>query len=221
MIIFLSKNKVCKLLKSNIQYYRSFTELDKKARKIDSVEDYLSIISKDCCNFNQKQKIKLIRCCEEADELLRDFSITGFDGKKASRIKWKIGCLKGNRYEEGFPHTVKDTIILFNHILKLSYKNLVRLLIHEKVHVYQRKYKRDIEEYLYTNGFVHIYDRTDNNKIRANPDIDDRVFYCTKTRKRYEMEYRTMNPKSIDDTKSRNEHPFEEMAYKIEKYQKL
>jgi hypothetical protein len=223
-LMYLSRIELYNLLASNMKYYRSFTEQDKRARKIKTIQQYLSIISEDCSEFTEEEKIKVAKCAREANQLLSTFSTIGFDGKKAAQLEWKIGCMKGKRYEEGFPHTVKDVIILFKHIMKWPMKDLTRLLIHEKVHIYQRKYKKDVANFLDNHGFVYVYDKGYNARIRANPDTDGKVYFCKKTNKKYESVYNSDYPKSIEDIKNKNvvkEHPYEMMAYEIEKLKKV
>jgi hypothetical protein len=92
---------------------------------------------------------------------------------------------------------------------------MVKLLIHEKIHIYQRKYKKDIKLYLKHNQFTPIYRRKNS---RANPDLDSFTYYNKKNGRKYESNYRTSKPSSITDiTNKRYEHPYEEMAYSIEK----
>ena len=197
------------------------------ARKIKTIADYHSIILQDSCEFSDLEKEILLESAKKADEILSRIEIPGFDGEKASRIRWKIGCMSSSRYEGGYPHTVKGTIILFKDIFKIfkgvkgvkdknkDIKKIVQLLIHEKVHIYQRKYKKDMETYLSYHHFVPISKRKNG---RANPDLDDIVYYNQKNGKKYESNYRRKRPKSIGDaTNQRYEHPYEEMAYRIEK----
>jgi len=220
-MIFLTKQEVSDLLCNNTKYYRSFREGDMIARKIKTIADYHSIILQDSCEFSDQEKEILRESAKKADEILARIDIPGFDGEKASKMCWKIGCMSGRRYEGGYPHTVKSSIILFKDILrgaktkKSKSKKIVQLLIHEKVHLYQRKYKKDMETYLSHHHFVPISSRQNG---RANPDLDDMVYYNQENKKVYESNYRRKRPKSVSDVKNKKyEHPYEEMAYRIEK----
>lgn len=221
-MIFLTKREVSDLLCNNTKYYRSFREGDMIARKIKTIADYHSIILQDSCEFSDQEKEILRESAKKADEILSRIEIPGFEGEKASKMRWKIGCMSGRRYEGGHPHTVKGSIILFKDIFKgvkgikdKQIKKIVQLLIHEKVHVYQRKYKKDMEAYLSHHHFVAISSRQNG---RANPDLDDMVYYNQKNGKIYESNYRRKRPKSVGDVKNKKyEHPYEEMAYLIEK----
>lgn len=220
-MIFLTKREVSDILCNNTKYYRSFREGDMIARKIKSISDYHSIILQDSCEFSDQEKEILRESAKKADEILSRIEIPGFDGEKASKMRWKIGCISGIRYEGGHPHTVGGSIILFKDIFKgvntkkSKSKKIVQLLIHEKVHLYQRKYKKDMEIYLSHHHFVAISSRQNG---RANPDLDDMVYYNKENGKIYESNYRRKRPKSVGDVKNKKyEHPYEEMAYRIEK----
>ena len=216
-MIFLTKSKICDFLCNNTKYYKCFKETDMLARKIKSISEYFSIISSDSSEFDSSEKQILKDISIKADKILSNISLPGFDGKKASCMRWKIGCMSGERYEGGHPHTVKGTIILFKNIMKDDKDNILKVLIHEKVHIYQRRYKKDIEEYLKNNNFIPLYNRKNSN-ARANPDVDGFTYYNVNSSRKYESNYRTSKPTSFDDiTNKRYEHPYEEMAYRIEK----
>lgn len=214
-MIFLTKNVLRDLLYSNTKYYSSFTQSDMFARKIKSIREYFPIISKSVSEFTEPQKKILKECSSKADKILKGITLPGFDGQKAARMRWKIGCISGRKYEGGFPHTVRGTIILPNNTHLYTTKSLIRLLIHEKVHIYQRKYKGDIKLYLETQNFIPLYRRKNS---RANPDLNSVIYYNTKTGRKYESNYKSSRPTSVRDIKNeRYEHPYEEMAYSIER----
>jgi hypothetical protein len=214
-MIFLTKTRLRSLLYGNTKYYSTFTRSDMTARRIKSIRDYLSIISKSVSEFTQAQKKILEESASKADKILTRIRLPGFDGAKAARMRWKIGCISGRKYEGGFPHTVGGTIILPDNVHLHTSRTLVRLLIHEKVHIYQRKYKADIKVYLQSHNFTPLYRRKNS---RANPDLNSIIYYNTKTDRKYESNYRSSRPRSVSDIKNtRYEHPYEEMAYSIEK----
>lgn len=213
---FLSKRDSYSIIRNNEAYYDTFSPLDLKARGIKKVKDYFPIIRDSIDQFTPEEKEMLIEWMQKADERFSSIYIEGFDGKKASRLKWKIICMKGHCYENGFPHTIDDTIVLYKEMMDgMSEKDWISLLMHEKVHIYQRKYKKDMKRYLRANRFdvIHNYD---SSRRRANPDIDAHVY--RKGNRIYETRYRTQHPNGIHDcVNKRHEHPYEEMAYKIEK----
>lgn len=213
---FLSKRDSYSVIRNNEGYYETFTPLDLKARGIQNVKDYFPIIRESIDQFTPEEKEILVEWMKKADDRLSSIYIEGFDGKKASRLKWKIICMKGQQYENGFPHTVDDIIVLYKEMIDgMNEKDWISSLMHEKVHVYQRKYKNDVKRYLRANRF-DVLRNYDSSRRRANPDINPHVY--RKGNRIYETRYRTRDPSDIHDCVNKKyEHPYEEMAYKIEK----
>jgi hypothetical protein len=216
----LTKNELQKVLIDDVDnYYSKFTKLDLKVRNVNSLEEYKTKIINACyeCNYNDYDKI--LFNINKVNKFLKDYKIIGFDGNKAVNIKWKIGVIDGEIYENGLPHTRGDIIIIPKDIINnIKLKNI---LLHEKIHIYQKMYPNDIQQYLSNNGFTISRKKTDsNNNIRANPDIDE---YIYKNNNNQEMMcIYNDNPKTIldvsylPDNNIINEHPLEYMAYNIE-----
>lgn len=206
------------LIKDIDNYYKNFSDYDYKVRNITNLEAYHTNIKKACIDVTDNNKKKLTECIDNANNKLNKYSCVGFDGKKCANIKWKIGLVKDKIYEEGYPHTRNDVIIIPKFLLN-SKEQLTNTLIHEKIHVYQKTYPDDIKEYLKTNGFTKYKLRKEINKTRSNPDMDEWI-YKNKDGDIMMAEYMD-NPKSIMDVKtipinnSKYEHPFEYMAYDI------
>ena len=222
-IYFLNKNNLYDILiKDEDNYYKTFFNYDLYARNIKNIDEYEQKIKDSVVNLTEKQKNKLIICCNIVDEKLKEINFDGFDGVKASNIMWKIGAIKGKSYENGLPHTRKYIIVL--PIEKINLKTteqLCKLLCHEKVHVYQKKYKEDIEKYLKKNDISILKIREKNDMVRANPDLDNYI-YTNNNNIIYYAKYNSTKPSSIVDIEYNNdgtqssEHPFEKMAIDIE-----
>ena len=168
-----------------------------------------------------KTKEKIQESIKIVDNNFQKISITGFDGNKANSIQWKIGCIDKKLYERGLPHTRDDIIIISKKILNdYDTMRLAQTLAHEKVHIYQKIYKDDIQEYLNENNIKLIKKRTMNDLGRANPDLDDYIYKDDKIV--YSANYNTEHPTSIEDITynpkygQSSEHPFEKMAIEIE-----
>ena len=146
---------------------------------------------------------KLKRCSIKASEYFNN-------GKE-----WKFALIS-SAYEEGFPHTREDIIFLSPSILNLDDNMLIKTLIHESIHIYQRYNKREMDEYMIKNGFEKIRKKNKGELIRSNPDLDEFIY---KDKNGIEMKalYNSENPNGIGDIKiSHNmEHPYEYMAYEI------
>jgi hypothetical protein len=191
-------------------------------RNINSINDYYIKIRDSCVNINEEQKEYIIKCINIATYKIKNIKIDGFDGNKCANIKWNIGFIDGYEYEYGLPHTRNNTIILPINSLSFSFINknkLIKTLIHEKIHVYQKMYPDDIKIYLEKNNYTKYKHRNEFNNIRANPDLDDYIY--SKSGKIMKAEY-ISNPEKINDiiiepiNSFEYEHPFEYMAYSIE-----
>ena len=204
------------LLNNNDNYYERFTNLDLKVRNVNSIEEYKKKIIHVCDSCNSMEYKKILLDINKVNKILKEYKIIGFDGNKAANIKWKIGIVNNNLYENGLPHTRGDVIIIPKNLLN-SYR-LKNILLHEKIHVYQKMYSYDIQQYFENNGFVKS--RYKNVHVRANPDIDEFIY---KNKNNEEMMCIYIdNPNSILDVTYLpyndiiNEHPLEYMAYTIE-----
>ena len=222
-VYFLNKNDLSNILiKDDDNYYKTFFNYDLYARHIKSIDEYDVHIKDSVVNLTEKQKNKLIKCCNMVDEKLKNINFDGFDGVKASNIMWKIGAIKGKSYENGLPHTRKYVIVLPIEKINLkTTKQLCELLCHEKVHIYQKKYKDDIEKYLKKNDISILKIREEKDMVRANPDLDNYI-YKNNNNIIYSAKYNSTKPTSIVDIEYNNdgtqssEHPFEKMAIDIE-----
>lgn len=223
-IIFISGINLYNILKEdNDDYYKSFYKTDFKVRNIKNINEYIQLIQKSTTDFSNEEKIKLNKCIKDINIILSNIrDLEWFDGNKAIDIPWKIGCIKGKLYENGLPHTRDDIIILStDHIREYSEKKLTKTLLHEKVHIYQKIYKNDIDKYLKNNNFMRVKKRDANDNIRANPDLDNWIYKDNKYL--YKAEY-IDNPLTVEDiiykpiNNQSYEHPFERMAIDIENF---
>lgn len=229
-IIFLTKEELFNFLKLDIDnYYKSFTKKDLFVRNISNVNEYIDKIYNSVSEFNHSEKNILEKCINKISNNLDKINFDYFDGEKANNIVWKIGCIDGNEYENGLPHTRNDVIILNkNNLKKDSANDIISTLIHEKIHVYQKMYPDDINNYLEKNNFQKINERIEINNnsnnseyIRANPDLDKWVY--KDDNKIYKAIYEP-NAKTVSDVQyssndgQKSEHPFEKMAIEIEDY---
>lgn len=221
-IVFLNKTELFNALKHNDdRYYNRFYNNDYSARKISNIDEYINIIYKASTNFNDNEKTKLIICCDKADEFLKGIHYDWFNGIKAVEIEWRLGCITGKYYENGLPHTRGNIIVLPNvKINTYTEERLIKLLIHEKIHLYQKFYPTDVEIYISKKKYKRIKEREESDNIRANPDLDNWI-YSDKDGNINMATYNKM-PASIEDityypvNNQNYEHPYEKMAIEIE-----
>jgi hypothetical protein len=220
---FLSTHKTTQLISQNHDYYHLFSKKDWNLRGVQNKKEYLQQIP-DCCEeFTPEEKKKLQSLCKKADDFFKTihsrYSIEWLNGTILSTIRWKFGCINDS-YENGNPHTIGNTILLSKEDFDRTERDFISLLIHEKVHIFQRYYPLYIKKYLTRYQFKPYRKRTKYDNIRANPDTDRYVY--ERLGKVYRATYKK-SAKTINDirlTNLKNEHPFEEMAYRVEEMYK-
>lgn len=224
-----SKETAIILIENKDKYYQTFTRKDFEVRNVSDVEGYKKKIKTSTIDLKFFLKIKIlitilsITTIHFFKKLLRIKFHKSYVVEKIIELPWKFGFINDTSYENGLPHTRIDTIILQEmFIKKLNFKELRELLIHEKVHIFQKKYPTKTKEMLVKMGFKIHNIRDTKSNIRANPDINQ-IIYIDSTHKIYKAEY-TKNAKSITDVKYTfhhpkhlqiSEHPFEKMALEI------
>ena len=218
----LSKKKTLSiLLSNNDDYYSKFSDMDLKVRKVQNVNEYKNKIKNCVCDPENLIKNKILKAVDKADYKLNKLNnihngnYKHIDLNKLNNIKWKIGFICNNDYEQGLPHTRGDLIIMpIDSIYNKTINTLSETLIHEKVHVYQKLFPKETENYLKMNNFKKIKKREDTDNIRANPDMDDNIY--TDGNIIYKASY-LPDAANITDVRLYNEdqkyeHPYENMA---------
>lgn len=133
-------------------------------------------------------------------------------------IKWTLAFTDGKIYEQGLPHTREHIIFLTPETVSPD------ILLHEWIHLYQRKHKTQVQSYLKQQGYNPWRLRAGYPRIRANPDLDEYIYMHPN--KEWMLYVYDENPKNINDILRapighRHEHPYEEAAYEIvEAYKK-
>jgi hypothetical protein len=179
-----------------------------KLRKINDKELFLNNLYKCFYSCNEYEKYILKNAIDIANNKLNTIECHGFYPYKLNNIPWKIGFSYLYDYEFGLPHTHNDIIILNKD--NIYDNDLVTILMHERIHVYQRLFPYDIEEYLLYNNFEKIAKKTD--KDRVNPDTDEYIY--AKDGLIFECKI-DGNKIKCTRNNSKFEHPFEYMAYTL------
>ena len=210
-LLFLNKKELKEKLENNFSFYNRLNDYDLKARRVESVQEYVSGIKNSVKEFTPSQQERIKKCIHEIE----------MNKEKVQSVlikePWVFGCIQGNLYEDGLPHTVDDVILLPCEVIdRIDDKRLMGLILHEKVHVCQRKYPDWVEEYLTKNNIKKIREKVNEDRRRANPDIDGWIYEKNGDIYRGAV-YRSNVPFSITDVDlyendQKNEHPFEEMA---------
>ena len=221
-IIFLKSTETQNILNTDADhYYLSFNKSSLKLRKSKNLAEYLEKISESGSEGDEENKEKIIDCIGRINEKLRSGIKEGIDISKFLKMDWRIGFTGDSFYENGLPHTRSNVIILNNKdIEKRSITDLCRLLIHEKVHVYQKTYKTEYSKYLDEN-FEVTEEKGKQEDIPANPDTDKFIYKSKSTGEIFQGKYRE-KPKhfrdiAFTDNDHTKEHPNESVAYALEK----
>lgn len=242
-ITFLDYNDTAEfLLKDPDKYISNMTEIDLYARKVSNANEYMYLVAKNAMSFNIDEKEKLITCAKNADSFFRNYKDEYIDGKEIENISWKFALVNGSKfsntksninlvntakyieYEDGLPHTREDIIFLSKYVLNNDIIDLSNILIHEKIHIYQRYNKEKFDNIIKNMGY--IVSHTNKNKLkRSNPDTNDIIYFDSNTNKEMMCLYRNDKPNSINDviiTDYTMEHPYEQIAYNIaDKYSRM
>jgi hypothetical protein len=103
---------------------------------------------------------------QEKDRLVRLTSRITF----APNIPWKFAKVSAS-IENGFPHTLEDLIVLSTRSLSFDDQSLTETLIHEKVHVFQRKETTYVKKIIRQWGFFPVSPHVTHPLHRNNPDL--------------------------------------------------
>jgi len=218
------------LLKDSDNYVKNFSDIDLYARKVKNYKEYIEKICDCTISFTESQKELLKKCINKADNFFNSYKGI-INGNDISKIKWKLALThryNNFEYEEGLPHTRQDVIFITSSIIPVSDEfadDLINILIHEKIHIYQRYNKKEIDNKIKAEGYMILPESKINKDLlylrRSNPDIDNTIYYNPVNNKEMIFYYRTDKPNNISDILTNDfslEHPYEKMAYEIANY---
>lgn len=213
-----SKEEACNFIrKDRDMYIELMSQYDIHARGCVTKEEYMEQACEAMTGINMIEYIMLAIACYMADTFFRDEMESNYipDNHNIHKLPWIFIITSGKEYENGFPHTRSNIIILPDTMIYS--KNLVSLLVHEKMHIYQRYNTNRIDELLKINGFTKYKTRDNYPMIRANPDLNNWVYRGRDGTPMY-YEYSSKEPTSIEDVirHGESEHPYEHIAYEVE-----
>lgn len=204
-------------------YFDKMSASDKIARHLDPKIDKKQIIkhyTERIVHFT-KAEHKLIR---KLDMDLKEILNTKW--KKAATIKWSY--MKTIDLENNFPHTHGNVILIPQPLMGFEYNRLLKVIVHEFVHVFQRMEPILTSRYIEWLGFKpHSKREAYDYNMRLNPDTNN-IIYCNEEGCVELMVYSNASPTSLLDTHniridggdvfkiksdSKTEHPYEYMAY--------
>lgn len=187
-------------------FFTSLNSYDLIARSstnnlITSEEHYKNVYISSYEDFTDVEKSILNKVVEEANKLLSKY-------QNLQQLEWKF--VKVNeKIENGLPHTMSDMIVLNTNVLKQTEKELIKTIIHEKIHVYQRLNSASCNKWIIQTGFVLLSPRDfaslNKNTLdmrRSNPDLDNNTYYHDKSRLVLKQLYNSTTPQSLTDSKA-------------------
>lgn len=187
-------------------FFSSLSYLDVLARStatttVTSGEHYKNIYISSYEEFTDLDKNILIKVVDEANKLLSKYP-------NLQQLEWKFAKVS-DAIENGLPHTMSDMIILNKNVMKQTERELVKTIIHEKVHVYQRLNASSCNKWINQVGFVVLsssdfstLNKDVLNMRRSNPDLDKNTYYHKKNRLVLKQLYNSTTPQSVSDSKA-------------------
>ena len=212
-------------------WVKRMTSMDLHARGVKSGEEYMrKLIEEGCMSWSIRERSILRERIGEIEKWLQlNREIVrvkwGIDVEKMEKIPWRLMKM-GRVYENGLPHTREEGQVISlseDFVSGRGEMDQLKTLLHERVHIYQKVYGREVEEYLRGQGIerlgrdsLYYFPRR-----RLNPDLDEVVYFNSRRNIMYGSRYRSEKPQNLQDVsypgnQQENEHPFEEMAYQIE-----
>jgi hypothetical protein len=170
-VIFVSPEIAYKAI-INSGYMNSLNPINLKARNCKTVNDCKRIYARslEMNIFSEGEKRELFGLTSIILEKL-----SRNNSKEFLKLPWKFAKIDEN-IENGMPHTHEDIIFLSDSFFNiLNTKNeKIKTLIHEQVHIYQRKrpkYTQELYEYYDYKKVGRNYVESKNRRI--NPDLDN------------------------------------------------
>ena len=218
---FMSRDDTVKyFVEDKDNYVKDLSYLDIIALKSSSKQDYVKKIISDARDFTSEEKERLIKSCAEADKFLYNYTkIPEINTKKIANMDWVLSKTNGEWYESGYPHTRENVIFITDEVIR--HPDLTRIMIHEKIHVFERLYPEEIEEWMRVNGYTKHSHLKDYPMARSNPDVNG-IVYKSKEGCLTLAQFKNKNPSGIDDAiypcgrDWKHEHPYETLAYTID-----
>ena len=233
LVSFPSRRHVARIVQGS-PYFERFTPLDCRARGVATPEQYKKkYVDAALGELSLETRAALSKCAQRAAEACRAEPAIADLG----RAPWRI-VLFDPSVENGYPHTLGDAIFLPSTFVGWSEDDQVSTMIHERVHVLQRMHPEAAQAWIRANGYARVPDEVARRAlsrvpVRANPDVDGHLYADSSTGCAVAQVYASAEPASLADSRVAHvlcsstkgvptqppvyEHPYEHMAYAIEK----
>ena len=200
-------------------FFQRMSPYDLYARQCKSGQEYLERYRNSLKEFTVEEKKVITSAIAKADTLFKPYP-------RISGLQWRFVKL-GAGLEAGMPHTIGGLIVINEtEFERTDDRDLLRTLVHEKIHIYQKHYPEETRTLIHDCwGFEPTL--MTNSFVRNNPDADKKIY-------RFGEEYVAaiyrekdpVNVKDVDmsvepskfnytaDTKNVS-HPYEIMAHEL------
>ena len=137
-----------------------------------------------------------------------------------NHIEWQFAKTMHPYFCDGLPLTRSDIIFLTDKVVaQSSLKRLAKILIHEKSHIWSRKFPGEMQGWVERKGYKKLQRVSDDGLQRSNPDIDEWIYLHPKGNVAG-VRYNSATPKDLFDVQfydQKEDHPYEIFAQAVEK----
>lgn len=163
-VTFVSK-KYMDYVVQNSPYFKRMSREDLQVRQANNEQEYISMYISGVKEFTEKEKDMIRTLITNVEIFLERY-------KNINSISWKI-CKMSKDIERGFPHTLEDVIVLSDNFFDLSYEQQMLILVHEKIHIFQRLFPAETNDLVMNIWKFEIKKTNPAVKVRNNPDLND------------------------------------------------
>jgi hypothetical protein len=203
---FTRKDLASFIMNDHDGYIKTLNKQDLRDRNCKTQSEYKLKYINNIIEFTLLQKERIRKYVHRASEFLRTFK-SPFISNHIMKIPW-VFARTTMLLETGHPHTRQGVIFLPENSLDRPDIDIIRTLVHEKIHVYQKMYRDRFVHSLLHNGYTIIGIMRDTTRM-SNPDADDRIY-------RHPSGRIMMWKRGIRDLKDvLFEHPNELIAYTV------
>jgi hypothetical protein len=217
---YLTEAQTRDLLASDFDGFgKSLNRVNLHACGVVSHQDLLDKWTQSASEFTTEEKEHLQKATQMADYAINT-RLSGPLKAQLQAIDWQLAKTVHPYYLDGLPHTRGDVIFVTDKLIGTSdVAQLASTLVHEKVHVWQRKHPQEMQGWMERKLFKPIRRTTDDGLQRSNPDVDGWV-YIDSTGELTGVRYASATPHHLNDTNegynAKADHPYEQFAYRIQ-----
>ena len=188
-----------------------------KASGVESLQECLEKWASSSTAWTTPQKTKIAQAVEEVQIKLR--TIPAFSKSfqdQMNGIEWNVAATIYPYYLQGLPHTRGDIIFLTDKLVSTySVAQLADILLHEKTHVWQRKFPEKMQQWMKMHGFELVGPA--DNLERRNPDNDGQI-YKNESDQQLGVRFTSAYPKDMTDVvySEHLDHPYEQFASQVQ-----